>query len=446
MLSRLRQRGISRITQSASVPIFGVPLLHEQIHRTTTDASTVDDRNVDDRPIYEKPMKKPIITGRNSSTQEPHELPEPFTNPFIGKDLPYGRKIIYDNLLEEDLANGHHWHVYNDRFMQWLDMDFVERGWGNVDLYKSPIGKRGCDDITMSHDIDYHYKLHNIGMHLEMMQYIPHLKPLYPELKADFEAVTAKWQDVVEDILGEDEVEEEEVEEVETRKTEEIESVTEYETKTTTIETKKTKTKLKKKKKKGFDSLRSYKLSTTINSERPLCGEDLIAARKEKIRKEQNYDPTTEVSRKEIVKREIELNTMKKFVDDKVEEKDFVRLIFVDAMGTKYYVYGVVGETLLQCCRRYLIPIDGYCNGFDRGIVRIYGKGPWCHLCQMDISPKFFHLIPPFDWRERLAFINFRHLTPTSRLGCCVWIRPEFDGMLINIPVSIPNPYGRFQD
>merc|ERR1719242_2563745 len=192
------------------------------------------------------------------------------------------------------------------------------------------------------------------------MQYIPHLKPLYPELKADFEAVTAKWH--------------EEVEEVETRKTEEIESVTEYEKKTTTIETKKTKTKLKKRKKKGFDSLRSYKLSSTITTERPLCGEDLIAARKEKIRKEQNYDPTTEVSRKELVKREIELNTMKKFVDDKVEEKDFVRLIFVDAMGTKYYVYGVVGETLLQCCRRYLIPIDGYCNGFDRGIVRIYGK------------------------------------------------------------------------
>merc|ERR1712062_539771 len=103
-------------------------------------------------------------------------------------------------------------------------------------------------------------------------------------------------------------------------------------------------------------------------------------------------------------------------------------------------------ETLLQCCRRYLIPIDGYCNGFDRGIVRIYGKGPWCHLCQMDISPKFFHHIPPFDWRERAAFVNFRHLTPTSRLACCVWIRPEFDGMLVNIPVSIPNPYGRFQD
>ena len=133
MLSRLRQRGISRITQSASLPIFAVPLLQEQIHRTTTDA-TVEDRNVDDRPLYEKPMKKPIVTGRNSKTEEPHELPEPFSNPFLGKDLPYGRKIIYDNLLEEDLANGHHWHVYNDRFMQWLDMDFVERGWGNVGM------------------------------------------------------------------------------------------------------------------------------------------------------------------------------------------------------------------------------------------------------------------------------------------------------------------------
>ena len=237
-------------------------------------------------------------------------------------------------------------------------------------------------------------------------------------------------------------IEEEKEEEIETTESTETYSTSSgVESKTTKILSKKTKTKTKTKRKKYG----SYKLKNMIIEDRPLVGEDLIKARKEAIKKEMNPNKAAE-DRKELVKREIELNTIKKFVDDKVEQKDFVRLVFVDAMGTKYYVYGVVGETLLQCCRRYLIPIDGYCNGFDRGIVRIYGKGPWCHLCQMDISPKFFHVIPPFDWRERAAFVNFRHLTPTSRLGCSIWIRPEFDGMLINIPVSIPNPYGRFQD
>jgi len=402
------------------------------------------------RPKWSDPMKRPIITGRDSSKQRfEDEMDEPFPNPFVGRDLPYGRKVLFDNVLEEDLANGNHWHVYNDRFMQHFDIDFVERGWGNLDLYKAPMAKRGMDDITMSHDMDYHYRVHNIGMHLEMMSHIPHLKPLVPELKQDFEIVTAKWQDIVEEILGDKEEENIEEESIETsEKTEESETMTEY----TKIEVKTKKIKKKKKVKTPGSYNNSYSMNTTIIDERPIVGEELIQFRKEQIKKEQDLiygnlsKSESDLNRKEKVKREIELNTLKKFVDDKVEEKDFVRLIFVDAMGTKYYVYGVVGETLLQCCRRYLIPIDGYCNGFDRGIVRIYGKGPWCHLCQMDISPKYFHVIPPFDWRERAAFVNFRHLTPTSRLGCCIWIRPEFDGMSINIPVSIPNPYGRFQD
>ena len=282
-----------------------------------------------------------------------------------------------------------------------------------------------------------------------ILRYLHSLKPLIPEMKAEFKAVAGKWQDIVEDVLGdkqEDTIEEREEEYESSESTEEISHDGEYEKKTMKIETKRTKTKLKVKKKK----IGSYKLNTTIYEDRPKVGEEVIQERKQKIREQQNpaikFGGDEDLLRRDMVKREIELNTIKKFVDDKVEEKDFVRLTFVDAMGTKYFVYGMIGETLLQCCRRYLIPIDGYCNGYDRGIVRIYGKGPWCHLCQMDISPKYINVIPPFDWRERAAFVNFRHITPTSRLGCCIWIRPEFDNMIINIPVSIPNPYGRFQD
>jgi len=472
MLARLRQRGLSRIAHSASaVPVFGGPALcYEHLHHrsTTSTASTLDDAPLPGSSSSgssgSRSMRKPkpIVTGRNSSNLE-DELTDPHPNPFIGRDLPYGRKIIFDNLMEEDLAKGNHWHIYNDRFMQHFDNDLVERGWGNVDLWKSPMAKRGCDDITMSHDMDYHFRLHNIGMHLEMMRYIPHLKPLVPEMKADFAAATRKWQDIVEEVLGENTEPTQNTPALSQNIDEDIdESETVEESETTTTETattagstfpyiSSTKTRVTKTRRKTTKKVRrkkvqtfagsEYTLNTTINEERALCGEDVIAKRKRDI-----IEAAQPPSRKAQVKREIELATLKRFVDDKVEQKDFVRLVFVDAMGTKYYVYGVVGETLLQCARRYLVPIDGYCNGFDRGIIRIYGRGPWCHLCQMDISPKYFHLVPPFDWRERAAFVNFRHLTPTSRLGCSVWIRPEFDGMLINIPVSIPNPYGRFQD
>ena len=166
----------------APLPVLALNQIHHKRTTSTTsesNQSTMPPTKEAQIPSYDKPMKKPIITGRRSGDpgQEPHgELKEEYPNPFVGKELPYGRKIHFDNLLEEDLANGQHWHVYNDRFMQHFDIDFVERGWGNLDLWKSPMAKRGCDDITMSHDMDYHFRLHNIGMHLEMMQYIPQLR------------------------------------------------------------------------------------------------------------------------------------------------------------------------------------------------------------------------------------------------------------------------------
>eukprot|EP00484_Ammonia_sp_Unknown_P020983 CAMPEP_0197031754 /NCGR_PEP_ID=MMETSP1384-20130603/10653_1 /TAXON_ID=29189 /ORGANISM="Ammonia sp." /LENGTH=459 /DNA_ID=CAMNT_0042461325 /DNA_START=28 /DNA_END=1407 /DNA_ORIENTATION=+ len=459
MLSRLRRGGIIKLSQSLAISPLPIALTtwHQIAFQHTPSvsnegggaASSASTTATTTTKPLEREMRRPILTGRRADDEGrkwEEELVEEYPNPFVGKELPYGRKVIFDCDMEEDLARGQHWHSWNDRFMQWLDHDFMDRGWSNFDLYKAPLAKRGCDDITMSHDMDYHYRVHNIGAHLQIARCIPHLRPLLPELTQDFEAATIKWQDIVEDVLGDEEAKEEEREEVteSSEKTEEYESGTEY-SKTVT---KRTKTKIKVKKKvasRGVSGVgRTYRLNNMIREDRPLCGEDVIEMRRQKIK--QQAHPEQHISRKDMVKREIELNTLKQFVDDKVNERSFVRLIFVDAMGTKYYVYGMVGETLLQCCRRYLIPIDGYCNGSDRGIVRIYGKGAWCHLCQMDISPKFFHLIPPFDWRERAAFVNFRHITPTSRLGCCIWIRPDFDGMSINIPVSIPNPYGRFHD
>ena len=186
MLGRLRsQCGIYKVVKSslsqslsfAPLPIFALNQIN-QIRSTTTDTTTTTTES-SSQAKYDGPMRKPIITGRRSDdpgARPQDEIHEEFPNPFVNKELPYGRRVIFDNHMEEDLANGQHWHVYNDRFMQHFDNDFVDRGWGNLDLYKSPMAKRGCEDITMSHDMDYHYKLHNIGMHLEMMQYIPQLR------------------------------------------------------------------------------------------------------------------------------------------------------------------------------------------------------------------------------------------------------------------------------
>ncbi|ETO12600.1 hypothetical protein RFI_24775 [Reticulomyxa filosa] len=124
-----------------------------------------------------------------------------------------------------------------------------------------------------------------------------------------------------------------------------------------------------------------------------------------------------EITRKSELKQQITKETVRQIVDDSVEHREFVRLIFIDAQGTKHYVYGMVGETLLQCCRRFGVPIDGLCNGYDRGIVRVYGTGGWCGTCQMDISPNYFHLIPPFDFKEKALSMGYRTITPTLKIS-----------------------------
>ncbi len=126
-------------------------------------------------------MKRPIIRGRDNKRAH-EDLHDEFPNPFIDKDLPFGRKIIFDTMVEEDLAEGHHWHTFKDRFMQHFEIDMAERAYGQNDLYKSPLAKRSTDDITMSHDMDYHYYLHNIGMHLEMMRYVPQFSFIYRKI------------------------------------------------------------------------------------------------------------------------------------------------------------------------------------------------------------------------------------------------------------------------
>ena len=72
--------------------------------------------------------------------------------------------------------------------------------------------------------------------------------------------------------------------------------------------------------------------------------------------------------------------------------------------------------------------------------MRVYGYGPMCGQCQMDISPKYFKYMPPYDWREKKLSMNFRTITPYSRLGCCLWIRPDWDGMVVSIPPSVCDP------
>jgi len=131
----------------------------------------------------------------------------------------------------------------------------------------------------------------------------------------------------------------------------------------------------------------------------------------------------------------------RRWVDDRIAERDYVRLQFIDAVGKKYMVYGMVGETLLNTCRRWEVPIDGLCQGGEKS--QLYGEPALCYWCQVDLAPTYWHLVPSMPHVEVHHHYHMRTHTPTSRLACCVTVQKDFDGMTVSIPVNNPSLNGR---
>jgi len=129
------------------------------------------------------------------------------------------------------------------------------------------------------------------------------------------------------------------------------------------------------------------------------------------------------------------------WVRQEIDKHDYVRLQFLDAAGKKYLVYGMVGENLLETCRRWEVPIDGLCGGGDK--LEIYGEGAMCYWCQVDLAPTYWHLIPPMPYTELHHHYHMRTHTPTSRLACQVFVQKDLDGMLVSIPHNNPSVNGR---
>jgi len=129
------------------------------------------------------------------------------------------------------------------------------------------------------------------------------------------------------------------------------------------------------------------------------------------------------------------------WVRQQVDKHDYIRLQFIDAVGKKYLVYGMVGESMLETCRRWEVPIDGLCQGGDK--LELYGEGALCYWCQVDLAPTYWHLVPPMPYSELHHHYHMRTHTPTSRLACQVQVQKDFDGMLVSIPHNNPSLNGR---
>jgi len=129
---------------------------------------------------------------------------------------------------------------------------------------------------------------------------------------------------------------------------------------------------------------------------------------------------------------EFEQNVESAWVDEQVEKQKWVKMFYIDATGDKHRVYGMVGETLLEVTRRWEVPLDGYCMGGDRN--ELYGWGPTCQFCQIDVAPRWVHTLPPMDWKEEHWTQTYRVLSPTSRLACQIVVTAQMDGFTCSIP------------
>ena len=201
MLNTFQKRAsICLITTSTTSPLLTFKSIFSS---TAANEPERQNNNNGIEPPKFRAMKKPIIKGRLSKDKKTMVLADTVENPFKGRALPFGRRLFFDTPSEEDLARGKSWSKFVDRFCQYIDFDLVEKSFDD-ELYRIPKFKRPFDDITMKPDIELHHHLENFAIHVDMARYIPHLKPLLPELRQDFTNVTKYWNKVLQEVFLDD--------------------------------------------------------------------------------------------------------------------------------------------------------------------------------------------------------------------------------------------------
>jgi len=108
-----------------------------------------------------------------------------------------------------------------------------------------------------------------------------------------------------------------------------------------------------------------------------------------------------------------------------------VTVTFLQPDGkTKTPVEARVGESLLQTAHRNDIDLEGACEGVCA-----------CSTCHLIFPPDLYETLEePSEDEEDMLDMAFG-LTETSRLGCQITVREDFDGALLEMPKATRNFY-----
>lgn len=89
----------------------------------------------------------------------------------------------------------------------------------------------------------------------------------------------------------------------------------------------------------------------------------------------------------------------------------------------KKEVEAPVGSTLLQIAHMHKVDLEGAC---DHSLA--------CATCHVIIDPQWFELLPE-PQNEELDMLDLApNLAKTSRLGCQIMMREEYDGLVLRLP------------
>merc|ERR1719189_2636031 len=341
-------------------------------------------------------------------------------DPFDEHPLPFYMEYQWNDKVayETQLRTGVWWHP-RDRIQKFFDAHAWEMSveWAQFRTqdnhhYRSVFAYLQYPDILNPWDNKYEYEMKQLENHVSMLKYMPHTKALQPQLAKEL------WD----------------LNRTRVTQLKEKYNVTGIDYVAPGEEMKRAKTY-----RNMYKSPETGPLITPWFGERPSNLQRLPPEQGRAIKKWREMNPETppqhpDSTRAILVKwiQEFEEKADQLWVEQQVEMQKWVKMFYIDATGDKHRVYGMVGETLLEVSRRWEIPLDGFCMGGDRN--ELYGWGPMCQFCQIDVAPRWVHTLPPMDWKEEHWTQTYRVLSPTSRLACQIIVTAQMDGFTCSIP------------
>jgi len=100
-----------------------------------------------------------------------------------------------------------------------------------------------------------------------------------------------------------------------------------------------------------------------------------------------------------------------------------VRITFIDGDGDRETVDAKIGNNLLEVAHDNDIEVEGACGGEMA-----------CSTCHMILDEETFGKLPHPEEEEEDMLDLALGLTPTSRLGCQVFVTKEMDGIEVKLP------------